>query len=365
MKSEPCWTVVIAAFNAESHLPALVRSIRDQETPAGKLGPEIVLVDGRSSDRTVALARSLGCRVIDNPAGDVRNAKVIGLEAATSDKVSFVDQDERLMRKNSLLLKAQMLDHRPSTVAVICSGYVVHPSLSAVRNYVSEFGDPVSALLYSLPNADGRREPALKRRLNWQQAIDGAIVFDNKIPSSRVLIEFGVQGGMISQSRIRGLLDTPSQDATPLVTISELFGYAKLTDSYFDIGFIPDDPVEHLPSTEWSVVFSKVRWRISNSFDFSENSIRNSAVRGRLAAQFGAKVRGVEISIAVLFALYVLSLIPVLSHAVWISLTRRQAGMLMHVPLSFYVLLVSMSFWVLRFFKKKPSGRRYDGTPSQ
>jgi len=69
-----------------------------------------------------------------------------------------------------------------------------------------------------------------------------------------------------------------------------------------------------------------------------------------------------EISLVLLFTIYVLSLVPVLSHAVWISLTRRQAAMLMHVPLSFYVLLVSISFWVLRFFRKRPKDRRYDGT---
>lgn len=80
-------TIVIPTLNEGLQIVACVRDLG--------WASEVIVVDGGSSDDTVALARGAGARVINGPAGiaEQRNA---GLAAAQEDWVFALDADERI-----------------------------------------------------------------------------------------------------------------------------------------------------------------------------------------------------------------------------------------------------------------------------
>jgi rSAM/selenodomain-associated transferase 2 len=83
----PELSVIIPALNAEAHLPATIAAI------AG--GQDIIVVDGGSSDRTVASARAAGARVLNAPRG--RGSQIAaGIEAAATPWLLLLHADTRL-----------------------------------------------------------------------------------------------------------------------------------------------------------------------------------------------------------------------------------------------------------------------------
>lgn len=78
---------------------------------------ELVVVDGRSTDRSAEIARSFPrVRVIDQPRGNLPEAWNLGLDAARGELIAFLDSDDRwsprkLAAQASLLLREPQLAH--------------------------------------------------------------------------------------------------------------------------------------------------------------------------------------------------------------------------------------------------------------
>ncbi len=88
----PRVSVIVPCRNEERHIGACLDSLLAAPAPAG--GMEVLVIDGRSSDRTRAVvqARTAGAdagvvRLLDNPAGTTPAALNIGLAAASGDAV--------------------------------------------------------------------------------------------------------------------------------------------------------------------------------------------------------------------------------------------------------------------------------------
>jgi glycosyltransferase involved in cell wall biosynthesis len=83
-------SVVIAAYNADETIAATLLSIHRQSLrPA-----EIVVIDDGSTDRTAAIARALGARVVGAPHRGVSAARNLGIAAAAQDWIAFIDADD-------------------------------------------------------------------------------------------------------------------------------------------------------------------------------------------------------------------------------------------------------------------------------
>ena len=82
-------SVIIPALNEEKNIAATLRSILP-------LGPhEIIVVDGGSTDRTVALCRELGISVLFSPRGRATQMN-LGARQATGEALLFVHADTKL-----------------------------------------------------------------------------------------------------------------------------------------------------------------------------------------------------------------------------------------------------------------------------
>jgi len=83
-------SVVLATFNEEKNLPALLNSIKN-------LADEVIIVDGSSTDKTVEVARKYGAKVTvteNLPNFHINKQKAIDL--ATKDWILQLDADERV-----------------------------------------------------------------------------------------------------------------------------------------------------------------------------------------------------------------------------------------------------------------------------
>jgi len=89
---KPTVSIVIPAKNEAEFLPlslsALIKAIEYCDGPA-----EIIIVDNDSTDRTVEIANSFGCKVIEDNVGTISGLRNRGANAATGEYLGFIDAD--------------------------------------------------------------------------------------------------------------------------------------------------------------------------------------------------------------------------------------------------------------------------------
>jgi glycosyltransferase involved in cell wall biosynthesis len=99
-------SVILATYNEENNLRACLESIKS-------LASEIVIVDGSSTDKTVAIAKEFKAKVTikDNPLMFHKN-KQLAIEGATGDWILYLDADERVSTElKKEILKAIQESH--------------------------------------------------------------------------------------------------------------------------------------------------------------------------------------------------------------------------------------------------------------
>lgn len=83
-------TVVILTRNEEEHIKGAIESLRG-------LNADILTIDSGSSDNTMAIAKSMGAKVVSSPwHGDFAYQRNIAKEHASTDWFFFLDADERI-----------------------------------------------------------------------------------------------------------------------------------------------------------------------------------------------------------------------------------------------------------------------------
>ncbi|MBO6144496.1 MAG: glycosyltransferase family 2 protein [Prevotella sp.] len=103
MDSRDKISVVINTYNAELHLEKVLQSVGDFD--------EVVVCDMESTDRTVEIARSYGCRVVTFPKANHKSAepaRTFAIQSATSKWVLVVDADELITPELREVLYAEI-----------------------------------------------------------------------------------------------------------------------------------------------------------------------------------------------------------------------------------------------------------------
>lgn len=109
-------SVVIPAYNEEKYLPHTLESLQRLE----RKPDEIIVVDGSSTDKTAAIAKSYGVRVLTVPKKTIGYSRQVGLTSASGDVVAFTDADTLL--PSDWLSKIEAYLTRPGVVGVF-GGY--------------------------------------------------------------------------------------------------------------------------------------------------------------------------------------------------------------------------------------------------
>jgi succinoglycan biosynthesis protein ExoA len=106
----PFITVIVPVRNEAGFIAATIGQLVDQDYPADRF--EVLVVDGRSTDATPAIAESLAAdyrqlRVLDNPGRLSSAARNIGLAAARGELILVVDGHCEMDRRDHLSLVAE------------------------------------------------------------------------------------------------------------------------------------------------------------------------------------------------------------------------------------------------------------------
>lgn len=97
-------SVVIPTYNGEKYIKDCIESIQSQDFPH-----EIIVIDDISTDRTVEIARSMGCRVIVNTEHKGQMAgKNTGIREAKGNYWLTIDQDDMLVNNALQMLYDEM-----------------------------------------------------------------------------------------------------------------------------------------------------------------------------------------------------------------------------------------------------------------
>lgn len=108
-------SVVTVVRNGERYIAEALESILAQTHPAH----EIIVVDGRSADRTPEIVRGYdGVRWMQQPGQGLADARNAGVRAATGRWIAFLDHDDR-WPQDKLLYQFTALRARPDAMYVM------------------------------------------------------------------------------------------------------------------------------------------------------------------------------------------------------------------------------------------------------
>ncbi len=94
-KSMLSYSIIIPAFNEEAHLPGTLAAVHVAMRQVPEPG-EVIVVDNNSTDRTAAVAREYGARVVFEPINQISRARNAGARASTGKWLVFLDADTLL-----------------------------------------------------------------------------------------------------------------------------------------------------------------------------------------------------------------------------------------------------------------------------
>jgi len=87
----PFISVIIPVRNGEGRIESCLLSLQNQTYPKERY--EVIVADGRSTDRTIEIAEGLGAIVVDNPRIIQAAGKNAGIKVAQGELLAFTDDD--------------------------------------------------------------------------------------------------------------------------------------------------------------------------------------------------------------------------------------------------------------------------------
>ncbi len=94
----PKVTIITPTFNESRNIRDCINSVSEQNYPKNLI--EIIVVDDKSSDDTVRIAKELGAKIIISGYHHIEKSKSIGISHAKGKYLFFLDADLKLVSKN-------------------------------------------------------------------------------------------------------------------------------------------------------------------------------------------------------------------------------------------------------------------------
>jgi glycosyltransferase involved in cell wall biosynthesis len=160
----PGVSVVVAVRNGERHLAEALASVEAQSLPPG----EVVVVDGQSTDRTAAIARSFERVVyVRQPDLGLANPRNLGIARSRLPLIAFFYQDDHWV-PDKLSAQVALLISRPELLYV-----------TSALELLLEAGASLSARRSAAARSAARTGSTPSALLAWRRAFDLVGPFDS------------------------------------------------------------------------------------------------------------------------------------------------------------------------------------------
>lgn len=340
-------SVVIATFNSGKYLEKVLAAITAQDFPLNEM--EVILVDGGSSDQTREIGNKFSCRWIENPRTEPIYAKYLGLLNAQGRYLVYLDHDEVLMNRSSFSMRINAMRDSEDVKAIVVSGYVNPKNYPIINDYINEFGDPFSFFMYRISKDSRFFIPTLRKRYPKIEESPEIVVFNIKGITDLPLIELCAGGGMLDRSYF---LENFNDELSGPELIPHFF-YLLVKDKT-NLAVSKNDEIEHYSVDHLTHYLKKINWRIKNNI-FFRNRLGVSGFLGRM--QFTSKRNHYK---PILFIPYTLLIIPVMIDSIYLCISRKKIGYLVHIFLCMYCANTIILYLILKIFGYSPRLKSYD-----
>lgn len=179
-KTKILLSVITPTLNNEKYIKFFLDSLKKQNRLSFKL--EILIVDGGSTDKTRAIAKKYGCRVINNPYVLADPGVNLGIKKAKGDIFMILATDNILRDKNDLNRIVEVFNDK-----TIMAAFPKHMSIksdSIYTKYINNFTDPFNHFVYGY-SANGRTFKKIYKTIENNNTYD---IYDYSTNKNRPLI---------------------------------------------------------------------------------------------------------------------------------------------------------------------------------
>lgn len=346
---KPYISVVVATFNSANTLAATLQSIVGQTYPHKNI--EILIVDGGSKDKTLAIAKKFSCTIIKNKKVEPLYAKYLGYIHANGKYILYVDHDEVMANPNSLKLKIKIFKENPQVKAIATSGYISPPGYKAINKYINEFGDPFSFFIYRLSKNPKFFLHDMKKSFRSMKSTSSYEIFDLSSSASVPLIELVAGGAMVDGSFLKKTFPEIKTNYSLIPHFLHL-----IRNVYPLIAITKNDILMHYSSDSFFPYIQKIIWRVKNNIFFTKTVGASGFVgRERYDGFFGRFKK-------YMFLPYAFSIVFPGVDSLRLMYTRKDLYYAVHLPLTVLTACVIVYFSVLKALGVKPILKSYDGT---
>jgi glycosyltransferase involved in cell wall biosynthesis len=219
------FSLILPTLNEEWRLPLLLDSIRRQRYPRESI--ELLVADGGSTDRTVAIAREFGATVSHNPIGRAEPGAGMLLQRASGDVGVLLAADN--VFNDEYFLEKLARPFADTNVAAAVPALINTRRDGATTRYFNAFSDPFNHFVYG-----GATSPAsYHRTFRVKRATPDYIVYDfgaGPTPLIALAQAFAIR---LPYAKPAG---TDEDDVAPVET---LIAQGR------EIAFVPDARLEH------------------------------------------------------------------------------------------------------------------------
>jgi hypothetical protein len=212
--------------------------------------------------------------------------------------------------------------------------------------YASEFGDPVSMMIYRTPNNEQFKSQAFSNYLQLAKSFEGKYLFVAASENRPLLYETAACASVID-------IDFYRQQHPDMFHNKNVLPHAYyLLDASDTIGMIAGDAIIHDSAESWRVVRAKITWRLNNALN--ETDVSESGFSGRSHNSMYSPQRQ-----KIRFLLYCATIVWPLKDAIWLSVTRKRLGYIHHFFLTYFVVFKTVQMKLRNLTGHKVSEKRY------
>lgn len=267
----PTISVCIATYNSEKTIGDCLKKIREQKYPQSKI--EIVLGDGGSTDKTVAIAKKYNTKVISIPANKQHSEYNRGMafNKAKGEFALILDHDNFLPNTHWLADMVEPLLENQQIVASSTCYYDYNRKYDLMDRYFALFGTS-EPLPYYLRKAD--RLPQMNKHWSLQgSAVDKGSYFHVTFEKDpRKFPSIGSNGCIMRRELV---LKNAQADPDHHYPIDVLFDVVKKGHTQF--AFVKTSII-HLTHSRGLFEFLKRRIRFVEKYHFEEQNKRRWSV---------------------------------------------------------------------------------------